>query len=201
MDYVLPEELIAQQPARGRSESRLLVLERRTGRITDSRFAKIGEYLREGDCLVLNDTKVLAARFFARRTTGGKLEGLFLEQPDKGVWEVMLKGLGKVKAGERIRLKDIRGEDFCCAEVVEKKDDGKCVLRVEAEGPAEKSAGKDWFCAGAAVYQAGRGFTAGGERQGAIPDGLCPSVWVRLRRRRRVCILRRSLSGSLRSGV
>jgi S-adenosylmethionine:tRNA ribosyltransferase-isomerase len=146
LDYVLPEELIAQQPARGRSESRLLILERRTPstplragvRITDSRFAKIGEYLRAGDCLVLNDTKVLAARFFARRQTGGKLEGLFLEQSAKGVWEVMLKGLGKVKTGEMIRLKGIGGDDFCRAEVVEKKSDGKCMLRVEAEGPAEK---------------------------------------------------------------
>ncbi|MCJ7728575.1 MAG: tRNA preQ1(34) S-adenosylmethionine ribosyltransferase-isomerase QueA [Sedimentisphaerales bacterium] len=139
LDYYLPEELIAQQPAARRSDSRLLVLERRDGRLTDSRFADIGEFLREGDCLVLNDTKVLAARFFARRKTGGKLEGLFLEQPDKGVWEVMLKGLGKVKAGERIRLKDIHGEDFCCAEVVEKKGEGKCVLMVETDGPAEKS--------------------------------------------------------------
>jgi S-adenosylmethionine:tRNA ribosyltransferase-isomerase len=120
LDYYLPEELIAQQPAKSRSGSRLLVLERRPGRITDSRFAKIGEFLRAGDCLVLNDTKVLAARFYARRQTGGKLEGLFLEQPDKGVWEVMLKGLGKVKAGERIRLKDIKGEDFYLAEVAKK---------------------------------------------------------------------------------
>jgi S-adenosylmethionine:tRNA ribosyltransferase-isomerase len=80
----------------------------------------------------------LAARFFARRQTGGKLGGLFLEQPAKGIWEVMLKGLGKVKAGESIRLKDISGEDFCRAEVVEKRSDGKCVLRVEAEEPAEK---------------------------------------------------------------
>ena len=139
LDYYLPEELIAQQPAKGRSESRLLVLERLNGRITDSRFAEIGEYLREGDCLVLNDTKVLAARFFARRQTGGKLEGLFLEQPAKGVWEVMLKGLGKVKAGETIRLKGIGGDDFCRAEVVEKRSDGKCMLMVEAEGPAEKT--------------------------------------------------------------
>jgi S-adenosylmethionine:tRNA ribosyltransferase-isomerase len=141
LDYYLPEELIAQQPARSRSESRLLVLERRPvlrSSITDSRFAEIGGYLRAGDCLVLNDTKVLAARFFARRLSGAKLEGLFLEQPDKDVWEVMLKGLSKVKAGERIRLKDISGKDFCCAEVVEKKGDGKCVLRVEADGPAEK---------------------------------------------------------------
>jgi len=148
LDYVLPEVLIAQQPARYRSESRLLVLERppllscdsktRGARITDSRFARIGEFLRAGDCLVLNDTKVLPARFFACRATGGKLEGLFLRQPNDGVWEVMLKGLGRVRERERIWLKDIEGEDFCCAEVVEKKGNGKCLLSVEADRPAEK---------------------------------------------------------------
>jgi S-adenosylmethionine:tRNA ribosyltransferase-isomerase len=138
LDYDLPGELIAQQPAARRSDSRLLVLEHRGNHLTDSRFADIGEFLRAGDCLVLNDTKVLAAKFYARRETGGKLEGLFLRQAEKNVWEVMLKGLGKVKTGEKIRLKDIKGEDFCCAEAAEKKSDGKCLLRVEAKGPAEK---------------------------------------------------------------
>jgi len=80
LDYDLPPELIAQDPAAVRSESRLLVLGRSTGRLTDSRFCCLGEHLRPGDCLVLNDTKVLPARFFARRRTGGKLEGLFLRE-------------------------------------------------------------------------------------------------------------------------
>jgi S-adenosylmethionine:tRNA ribosyltransferase-isomerase len=137
LDYDLPEELIAQQPAEKRCESRLLVLDRRSGQIFDRRFENIGEFLRPGDCLVLNDTKVLAARFFARRSTGGKLEGLFLQQ-DKDLWEVMLKGLGKVRARERIWLKDAKGEDFCRAEVIEKKNDGKCVLKIEAERKAEE---------------------------------------------------------------
>ena len=78
LDYELPSELIAQDPAEVRSESRLLVLDRATGSLTDSRFDRIGDYLRSGDCLVLNDTKVLPARFFARRGTGGELEALFL---------------------------------------------------------------------------------------------------------------------------
>jgi S-adenosylmethionine:tRNA ribosyltransferase-isomerase len=137
LDYDLPEELIAQKPMVRRSGSRLLVLERQSCCIIDSRFAKIGDFLREGDCLVLNDTKVLPARFFARRTTGGKLEGLFLREEKNG-WEVMLKGLGKVRVGERIYLRDIRGKDFCCVEVAEKKDGGKCLLRFEAEGPVEE---------------------------------------------------------------
>jgi S-adenosylmethionine:tRNA ribosyltransferase-isomerase len=145
LDYYLPEELIAQQPAENRSQSRLLVLERQNGSLTDTRFDKIGEFLRRGDCLVLNDTKVLAARFFAKRQTGGSLEGLFLNQQDKGLWEVMLKGLGKVKTGEYIWLKDTKGNDFCRAEIVEKKTYGKCLLKIEAELPAERALQKIGF--------------------------------------------------------
>ena len=71
LDYYLPAELIAQQPAKTRSQSRLLVLERQNGSLTDTRFDKIGEFLRKGDCLVLNDTKVLAATFL-RETSDGR---------------------------------------------------------------------------------------------------------------------------------
>ena len=78
LNYHLPSELIAQAPLSVRSDSRLLVLDRSSGSILDSRFSRLGEFLSPGDCLVLNDTKVLPARFFARCTTGGKLEGLFL---------------------------------------------------------------------------------------------------------------------------
>lgn len=137
LDYHLPAELIAQQPAKNRSRSRLLVLERQNGLLTDTRFDKIGEFLRKGDCLILNDTKVLPAKFFAKRRTGGKLEGLFLRQRDNAFWEIMLKGLGKIKTGERIQLTDIAGEKFCCAELIEKKADGKCLLKIEAEEPAQ----------------------------------------------------------------
>jgi S-adenosylmethionine:tRNA ribosyltransferase-isomerase len=138
LDYYLPAELIAQQPAKNRSQSRLLVLERENGALTDTRFGKIGKFLRKGDCLVLNDTKVLPAKFFARRKTGGKLEGLFLHQQDNGVWEVMLKGLGKVKTAELIELVNIEGEKHCSAELIGKKTEGKCLLKVEAEEPAYK---------------------------------------------------------------
>jgi S-adenosylmethionine:tRNA ribosyltransferase-isomerase len=138
LDYHLPAELIAQHPAKNRSQSRLLVLERQNGLLTDTRFDKIGEFLRKGDCLVLNDTKVLPAKFFAKRRTGGKLEGLFLHQQDNTFWEIMLKGLGKIKTGENIQLLDIAGENFCCAELIEKKTEGKCLLKVETEEPAQK---------------------------------------------------------------
>jgi S-adenosylmethionine:tRNA ribosyltransferase-isomerase len=139
LHYGLPVELIAQEPAGSRSASKLLVLERSTGRLTDSQFAHLGQFLRPGDCLVLNDTRVLPARFFARRQTGAALEGLFLAERDgqQGVWEVMLKGARKVKRGERLQINDRRQQDFCAAELLEKKAEGVCLLKVEAEGGAE----------------------------------------------------------------
>jgi S-adenosylmethionine:tRNA ribosyltransferase-isomerase len=138
LDYELPSELIAQDPAAVRSESRLLVLGRSTGRFTDSRFRHLGEFLRPGDCLVLNDTKVLPARFFTRRRTGGKLEGLFLRQtPTPGVWEVMLKGARKVRLDESFYIEDRDRRDFCTARIIEKKHDGVCLLEVGTQADAE----------------------------------------------------------------
>ena len=132
LDYELPAELIAQHPADVRSDSRLLVLPRPAGELLDSRFSHLGEFLQPGDCLVLNDTEVLPARFFARRQTGGRLEGLFLHvtaQPD--VWRVMLKGVRKVRPGETLLIRDKQGRDFCVAEMVEKQPDGVCLLRID----------------------------------------------------------------------
>ena len=91
LQFDLPVELIAQQPSAVRSEARLLVVDRRSNELVDSRFGEIGGFLKPGDCLVLNDTKVLPARFFARRGSGGRLEGLFLIESTPGIWEVMLK--------------------------------------------------------------------------------------------------------------
>ena len=123
LDYDLPADLIAQSPAEQRSASKLLVLDRSSGRMTDSEFSAVGDFLRPGDCLVLNDTKVLAARFFAQRQTGGALEGLCLAEQSgqPGMWDVMLKGARKVRVGECIRIKDRQQGDFCEAELVEKK--------------------------------------------------------------------------------
>lgn len=132
LNYQLPAELIAQQPADVRSESKLLVLDRKDASLEDSRFSKIGKYISKGDCLVINDTKVLPARFFARRKTGAKLEGLFLDKNADGSWLVMLKGAGKVKTGERIFLKDKDSNDFAQAELIEKKQGGECTLKVES---------------------------------------------------------------------
>ena len=133
LHYDLPSELIAQEPLPVRSDSRLLVLNRTNGDILDSQFTNLGDFLSPGDCLVLNDTKVLPARFFARRTTGAKLEGLFLSKSTNHIWTVYLKGLRKVKKGEKLYLTDKQMADCCEAELLEKTDEGICRLKITSE--------------------------------------------------------------------
>jgi len=130
LDYDLPSELIAQRPLSVRSDSRLLVLNRFSGDICDSHFRKLGDFLFPGDCLVLNDTKVVPARFFARRRTGARLEGLFLEQSSDGAWIVYLKGARKVRETEEICIQDRQKADFCTAVLLEKTDSGECKLKL-----------------------------------------------------------------------
>ena len=145
LQYHLPAELIAQQPVAVRTDSRLLVFNRTRGELVDSYFSRVGDFLSSGDCLVLNDTRVLQARFFGRRSSGGKLEGLFLSENPAGVWEVMLKGAGKVKAGETIYLRDKEKQDFCRAEVLEKLDGRRRRLKIETESDAESALEKIGF--------------------------------------------------------
>ncbi len=132
LNYDLPEDLIAQEPAYKRCQSKLLVMERSTGMVYDRRFEDIIEYLKAGDCLVLNNTKVLPAKFFGRRTTGAKLEGLFLSETEEGHWEVMLKNARKVKAGETIVFYDKEKKDFCRAKAAERMTDGHWILKIES---------------------------------------------------------------------
>jgi len=137
LNYYLPSELIAQVPIAVRSDSRLLVLDRSAGDVSDSRFSKIGDFLLPGDCLVLNDTKVLPARFFARRSTGGKLEGLFLAADADGIWTAYLKGIRKLKQGDEFYLKDRQKADFCKAVLLKKTGHGMCRLRIMADADAQ----------------------------------------------------------------
>ncbi|MEK6674091.1 MAG: S-adenosylmethionine:tRNA ribosyltransferase-isomerase [Planctomycetota bacterium] len=104
LDYDLPPELIAQHPPDRREEARLLVLNRSTGEFQDARITDLPQFLRAGDLAVFNDTKVLPAKFTARRPTGGKVEGLFIDSDSEGQWRVMLKGSGRLKPGESILL-------------------------------------------------------------------------------------------------
>ncbi len=100
-DYELPEELIAQTPVEPRNASRLLVLDRRSGAITHDRFYNLGHYLQPGDLLVANESRVLPARLWGRKTTGGKVEVLLLRRRDERTWEVLVGGKG-IKPGTRI---------------------------------------------------------------------------------------------------
>jgi len=99
-DFELDARLIAQRPAERRDRSRLLCLDRRSGTCSDHTFDQLPQLLRAGDLLVLNDTRVIPAKFRCTRSTGGKIEGLFLNQPQTGCWEVMLKSAAKCKVGE-----------------------------------------------------------------------------------------------------
>jgi S-adenosylmethionine:tRNA ribosyltransferase-isomerase len=137
LQFHLPPELIAQKPCPIRSDSRLLVFNRSTGELVDSQFSKIGDFLSPGDCLVLNDTKVLPARFLSQHASGAKLEGLFLTESQKGLWQAYIKGARRVKPGDRLYLKDKLRQDFCTAEVLEKKTDGSCQLKLDTDADLE----------------------------------------------------------------
>jgi S-adenosylmethionine:tRNA ribosyltransferase-isomerase len=139
LNYYLPPELIAQKPVSVRSDSSLLVLNLSGGELLDSRFSSLGDFLAPGDCLVLNDTKVLPARFFARRATGAKLEGLFLAAYDASVWTAYLKGLRKLKVGEEFYIKDRQKADFCKALLLEKIGHGRCKLQIQTKMDAQKA--------------------------------------------------------------
>ncbi len=105
LDYALPEELIAQHPASRREDARLLVVERATGRLTDARFADLGKWLRAGDTLVVNETRVRAARLMLRRPSGGRVEMLFVrpaEATGGGCWQVLSKPAKHAAVGCRL---------------------------------------------------------------------------------------------------
>ena len=101
LHYDLPSDLIAQRAVEPRDASRLLVLDRATGDLQHRTFRDIREYLRPGDALVINDTRVIPARFFCRRPTGGHVEGLYLHQVGN-LWRVLLKPGARLKIGEQL---------------------------------------------------------------------------------------------------
>ncbi len=101
-DYELPRELVAPYPVPKRSEARLLVLDRKSARMEHRIFKELPEYLRAGDLLVLNNTKVLPARLFGKKPTGGKVEALLLKPIERNLWEVLIKPSGRVKGGTKI---------------------------------------------------------------------------------------------------
>jgi S-adenosylmethionine:tRNA ribosyltransferase-isomerase len=110
-DYDLPPERIAQTPVEPRDASRLMVVHRATGQIEHRVFGNVGEYLRPGDLLVLNETRVIPARLFGRKAeTGGKVELLLLARRDERTWEALVRGKG-LRPGTCIELQETRGKD------------------------------------------------------------------------------------------
>jgi len=103
-DYALPADRIAQEPARPRDASRLMVLDRESGAIAHRRFYELPDLLDSRDLVVLNDTRVIPAAFTARRATGARIEGIFLRVLDGGLWEVLLAGRRRLKRGETLSL-------------------------------------------------------------------------------------------------
>lgn len=128
--YDLPEELIAQTPLERRDGSRLLQLDKKTGAVEHRHFYDLPDYLNEGDCLVLNDSRVLPARLFGHRETGGVIEVVLLRDMGGGVWECLTRPGRKTKPGTKL----VFGEGELTAEVTDSCDGGNKLLRFNYEG-------------------------------------------------------------------
>ncbi|WDV47537.1 tRNA preQ1(34) S-adenosylmethionine ribosyltransferase-isomerase QueA [Clostridiaceae bacterium M8S5] len=133
--YELPEDLIAQVPLKQREKSKLMVLDKESGDVKHTVFENIIDYLNEGDCLVLNNTRVLPARIFGKRKeTGGAVEFLLLTRLEGDKWETLVKPGRKAKIGDIIEF----GEGLLEAQVVDIKEDGIRIVEFKYEGIFEE---------------------------------------------------------------
>ena len=133
--YELPEELIAQDPLEDRSSSRLLVLDKESGLVSHRVFKDITDYLHRGDCLVINDTKVIPARLIGSKIgTDAKIEVLLLKRKEDNVWETLVKPGKKAKVGTRISF----GDGILTGEVIEVVEEGNRLIQFSYEGIFEE---------------------------------------------------------------
>lgn len=134
-DYDLPEELIAQDPLEDRSSSRLMVLDRQTGDVEHRHFMDILEYLHPGDCLVINNTKVIPARLFGvKEDTQAKIEVLLLKRKENDIWETLVKPGKKAKPGTKL----VFGDGLLTAEVVDVVEEGNRLIQFHYDGIFEE---------------------------------------------------------------
>lgn len=134
-DYYLPEELIAQDPLEDRSSSRLMILDKKTGEIRHSTFKNIIEELNPGDCLVINNTKVIPARLYGAKVgTDAKIEVLLLKRKENNIWEVLVKPGKKAKIGTKISF----GEGKLIGTVVDIVEEGNRLIQFSYEGIFEE---------------------------------------------------------------
>ena len=129
-DFYLPEELIAQTPLQQRDQSRLLTLDKTSGAIGHHHFYQLPDFLRPGDCLVLNDSRVLPARLIGRRETGGVCEVLLLTDRGANVWECLVRPGKKMRPGVRVTF----GDGQLTAEVVGEVEGGNRLVRFHYQG-------------------------------------------------------------------
>ena len=130
-DFHLPEELIAQTRLEDRSSSRLMVLQKETGQIEHDVFKDIRSYLQPGDCLVLNDTRVLPARLFGEKEdTGAKIEVLLLKQMEGDTWETLVKPAKRIRKGMKILF----GDGLLTAVCTEELEHGGRILDFQYDG-------------------------------------------------------------------
>ena len=133
--YDLPKELIAQDPLADRSSSRLMVLDRKTGQVSHKIFRDIVSYLHPGDCLVINDTKVIPARLIgAREGTGGKVEIFLLKRKENDIWETLVRPGKKCRPGAQV----VFGDGELEAEILEVLPDGNRLVKFDYEGIFEE---------------------------------------------------------------
>ncbi|MDO4292736.1 MAG: tRNA preQ1(34) S-adenosylmethionine ribosyltransferase-isomerase QueA [Eubacteriales bacterium] len=130
-NFDLPKELIAQDPLPDRSASRLLVMDRQTGETSHHIFKEIGSFLRPGDCLVLNNTRVIPARLLGvKEDTGAAVEILLLKRREKNVWEALVKPGKKLRPGARVRF----GDGRLTAKILAVQEDGNRLVEFFYEG-------------------------------------------------------------------
>ena len=133
--YDLPEELIAQDPLKDRSSSRLLVLDKESGAVSHHVFREIGDYLEKGDCLVINDTKVIPARLIGSKIgTNAKIEILLLKRKENNIWETLVKPGKKAKVGAKISF----GDGLLVGEVIDVVEEGNRLVQFSFEGIFEE---------------------------------------------------------------
>ena len=133
-DYELPEELIAQKPQKDRDKCRLMVLRRKDNSIENRHFFDILEYLKEGDCLLLNDSKVIPARLYGiKEGTGARIEFLLIKRIEGDIWETMVRPGKRLKPGDSVLFSDEKGKKLR-AEILDYGEDGTRIVKMEYAG-------------------------------------------------------------------
>ncbi len=138
-DYELPKDLIAQSPLSNREDARLMLANRDHNMIDHYHVRDLGDVLQAGDCLVLNNTKVIPAKLVGKRKqTGGRWQGLFLQADENGNWKCLCKTRGKIKPGEVVVITDRHGVERAELSMVARLDDGAWVVKPNVDGTFEE---------------------------------------------------------------